>query len=320
MNIPRVRIAHLPTPIELLTGLSTYLRGPSIFVKRDDLTGVGFGGNKIRKLELLLAEAQANGAKTLITTGAVQSNHCRQTAAVAAKYGLACILVLAGAKPVNSSGNYALDQLFGAEIIWTDRESRDVKLKQVFDQAWADGKRPFLIPYGGSSPVGAAAYAIAMQELAEQDIKPDWIVFASSSGGTQAGMVVGAEMTGFLGKILGISVDEPALILRTKVADLANQLCERQNLPYTFRSDQILVNDDFIGPGYGVFTELEKSAIHLFAQKAAILLDPVYTGRAAGGLIELIRTGIIKQDETVLFWHTGGLPALFADPYIHQLF
>ncbi len=320
MNIPRIRIAHLPTPVESLTGLSSYLRGPSILIKRDDLTGIGLGGNKIRKLELLLAEAQGNGAKTLITTGAVQSNHCRQTAAVAAKYGLACILVLAGDEPTHPSGNYALDKLFGAEIVWTDRDTRDTKLNQVFDQAWADGKRPFLIPYGGSSPVGAAAYAIAMQELAEQDIKPDWIVFASSSGGTQAGMVVGAELTGFSGKILGISVDEPAIQLKNKVAELANQLCERQNLAYTFRPDQILVNDDFISPGYGVFTKLEIDAIHLFAQKAAIILDPVYTGRAAGGMIELIRTGFIKKNETVLFWHTGGLPALFADPYISQLF
>ena len=319
MIIPRIRIAHLPTPLEPLPGLSAFLGGPSIIIKRDDLTGVGFGGNKIRKLELLLAEAQANGAEMLITTGAVQSNHCRQTAAVAAKYGLACTLVLAGDKPDQASGNYALDLLFGAEIVWTQRGVRDETLKRMFDEAWQDGKRPFLIPYGGSSPTGAAAFVLAMQELAQQGLNPDWIVFASSSGGTQAGMVVGAKLTGFSGKILGISVDEPAGTLQDKVVELANQLCERHNLPYSFAKEEILINDNFIGPGYGIFTEVEKEAIHLFAQKAAILLDPVYTGRAAGGLIDLIRKGVIKRGETVLFWHTGGLPALFAEPYLHQL-
>ncbi len=320
MNIPRIRIAHLPTPLEPLPGLSAFLGGPSITVKRDDLTGVGFGGNKIRKLELLLAEAQANGAEMLITTGAVQSNHCRQTAAVAAKFGLACTLVLAGDEPSIASGNYALDLLFGANIVWTRRDVRDATLKQVFEDAWQDGKRPFLIPYGGSSPTGAAAYTLAMQELNQQGMDPDWIVFASSSGGTQAGMVVGAKLTGYSGKILGISVDEPAGALQEKVVELANDLCERQNLPYSFTKDEILVNDDFANPGYGVFTEVEKEAIHLFARKAAILLDPVYTGRAAGGLIDLIRKGVIQRNESVLFWHTGGLPALFAEPYINQLF
>lgn len=319
IQIPRLHIAHLPTPVETLPILSAYLGGPTILIKRDDLTGLAFGGNKIRKLELLLAEAQANGARTLITTGAIQSNHCRQTAAVAARYGLECILVLAGTPPERPSGNYALDVLLGAEIVWTDRPNRDKTLQDVFKQAWEGGRRPFLIPYGGSSPTGAVAYALAMEELQRQQIHPDWIIFPSSSGGTQAGMVVGARLTGFQGKILGISVDEPAHQLQSVAAMLANQVCERHRVDARFTADEILVNDEAIQPGYAVMTELERNAIQIFARKSAIFLDPVYTGRAAGVMIEMIRRGDIKTSETVLFWHTGGMPALFAEPYSENL-
>lgn len=319
MNIPRIRIAHLPTPIEHLPGVSAALNGPAILVKRDDLTGVGFGGNKIRKLECLLAEAQANGARLLLTTGAVQSNHCRQTAAVAAKYGLRCRLVLAGEKPEHPSGNYLLDLLMGAEIIWTTKPERDATLKSAFDQAWQAGERPFLIPYGGSSPVGAFGYVLAMQELADQQVQPDWIVFPSSSGGTQAGMALGARITGFQGKILGISIEDKAVELQERVAGLANEMADRLRIPERLAPQDILVNDDYLGKGYGVFGELERSAIQLFAHKAALFLDPVYTGRAAGALMDLIRRGTFKQGETILFWHTGGSPAIFAESYQPEL-
>ena len=194
MMLPRIRIAHLPTPVETMSNLSAFLQGPRLYIKRDDLTGLAMGGNKIRKLEFLLAQAQANGARTLITTGALQSNHCRQTAAVAAKFGLACILVLVGEEPEHPSGNYLIDRLMEAKIIWCQKAERDLNLKETFDQAWADGLRPFLIPYGGSSPVGAIAYSLAIQEMLEQKVNPDWIVFPTSSGGTQAGMMLGARL------------------------------------------------------------------------------------------------------------------------------
>jgi D-cysteine desulfhydrase family pyridoxal phosphate-dependent enzyme len=317
--IPRIKIAQLPTPIEHLANLSGFLGGARIIIKRDDLTGLALGGNKIRKLEFLLAEALANGAKTLITTGAMQSNHCRQTAAVAAKYGLGCILVLVGSAPQEYSGNVLLDRLLGAQIVWCEKPTRDQTLKQTFDQAWADGKRPFLIPYGGSSPVGAVAYSVAIQEMLDQQVNPDWIVFPTSSGGTQAGMVLGARIAGYKGKVLGISVDEPASAFLPVVANLATEAADRLGRKDKFNAEDVFVNDAYIGQGYGVFSPVEKEAIQIFAAKEGILLDPVYTGRAAGGLIDLVRNGYFKREEQVLFWHTGGTPALFAEQYQNQL-
>jgi D-cysteine desulfhydrase family pyridoxal phosphate-dependent enzyme len=314
-NLPRLRFAHLPTPVEPLTGVSTALQGPNLWVKRDDQTGLAFGGNKTRKLELLVAEARANGARTLITTGAVQSNHCRQTAAAAARFGFDCILVLAGEKPARFSGNLLLDQLFGAEVVWCDSSGRQQALKDTFEAAWEAGRRPYLVPYGGSSTTGAAAYALALQELLEQEQRPDWIVFASSSGGTQAGLVVGAHLFGFQGKILGISVDQPARELKTRVAQLATETADFLGEKARFSADEILVNDDYLGEGYGVMGTPERQAIQLFARKDGLLLDPVYTGRAAAGLIDLARKGFFASGASVLFWHTGGTPALFADRY-----
>lgn len=320
--IPRVRFAHLPTPLEPMPRLTAALGGPKLWIKRDDQTGLAIGGNKTRKLEFLVAQAQANGAKTLITAGAVQSNHCRQTAAAAAHFGLNCILVLAGKKPDQVSGNFLLDQLLGAEIVWTERPVRDLTLKQTFDKAWEDGRRPHLIPYGGSSPAGAAGYAYAVKELVEQCVDsslriavPDWIVFPSSSGGTHAGLAGGVKLFPTPSKVLGISVDEPADVLKTRVADIANQMLQLFDAPITLQAQDILVNADFIGPGYGVLTAAEKEAVQLFARTEGILLDPVYTGRAAAGMIDMIRKGAFKKDENVLFWHTGGSPALFAAQY-----
>jgi D-cysteine desulfhydrase family pyridoxal phosphate-dependent enzyme len=313
--LPRLKIAHLPTPIEPLPHLSDALHGPRLFVKRDDQTGLALGGNKTRKLEFLVAEAQANGARTLITAGAGQSNHCRQTAAAAARFGLDCILVLTGEPPAIMSANSLLDQLLGAEIIWTERQAREQTLQHTFEKAWEQGRRPYLIPYGGSNPTGAAAYALAMQELLEQDFHPDWIVFASSSGGTQAGMVVGAHLFGFTGRVLGISVDEPQDVLQKRVASLATATAEVLGHPISFEPQEILVNADYLGGGYGVMGDTEREAIHLFAKTEGLLLDPVYTGRAAAGMVDLIQGEHFKPEETVLFWHTGGTPALFADRY-----
>jgi D-cysteine desulfhydrase family pyridoxal phosphate-dependent enzyme len=290
-----------------------------VLVKRDDLTGLAFGGNKTRKLEYLVARARESGAQTLITTGAVQSNHCRQTAAAAARSGFQCILVLSGTFPGDKSGNLLLDHLLGAEIVWTNQRDRDSALREVFEEAQAAGKNPFLIPYGGSSPAGAIAYAYALQELLNQDIQPDWILFASSSGGTQAGLLVGARLFGYTGRILGISVDQPASILTGRVKELAQQTAAYLGEKMTFSEEEIMVNDQFLGGGYGVMGDIELEAIQLFARLEGLLLDPVYTGRAAGGLISLVRSGFFKPGQKILFWHTGGTPALFADPYRGKL-
>jgi 1-aminocyclopropane-1-carboxylate deaminase/D-cysteine desulfhydrase-like pyridoxal-dependent ACC family enzyme len=207
-EISRLHFAHLPTHIEELPRLTEYLSGPRIFIKRDDQTGLAFGGNKTRKLEFLVAEALEQGAGTLISGGALQSNHCRQTAAAAARFGLDCTLVLSGEMPDEPSANLLLDQLFGAEIVTVaDRAYRDQTLQETFDKAVAAGKKPYLVPYGGSSPTGALGYAFAVQEFMEQNIHPDWMVFGTSSGGTHAGLVLGHRVFGFQGKVLGISID-----------------------------------------------------------------------------------------------------------------
>lgn len=314
-QIARIEFAHLPTPVERLPRLSEYLGGPELLIKRDDQTGLATGGNKTRKLEYLLAEAQNLGADTLVTTGAVQSNHCRQTAAAAARGGFDCILVLAGERPDMVSGNLLLDQLYGAEIVWTTREARDETLQQVVAETSAAGLSPYLVPYGGSNATGACSYAFAIQELLMQGVQADWIVFASSSGGTQAGMVVGAHLFEFSGQVLGISIDEQAEVLQERIAGLASAVADFLGEDLTFSSQDIRVNADYLGGGYGVVSEMEREAIRLFARNEGILLDPVYTGRAAGGMIDLIRKGYFSSDETVLFWHTGGIPALFAEKY-----
>jgi D-cysteine desulfhydrase family pyridoxal phosphate-dependent enzyme len=299
--------------------LSAALKGPKLWVKRDDQTGLAMGGNKIRKLEFVLAEAQGHGARTLVTVGAAQSNHCRQTAALAAKFGLGCILVLSGEPPAYPDGNFLLDELFGAEIVWTSREERDAVLKSTFEQAWADGRRPHLIPLGASNPTGALGYAYAFDELMQQEVHPDWIVVASSSAGTQAGLVLGARRAGWSGKVLGISIDHSAADLQQQVAVLASEASGRFSASLDFSPGEILVNADYLGGGYGVLGEPERKAIRLFARHEGLLLDPVYTGRAAAGMIDLIRQGFFSPQEQVLFWHTGGAPALFAGRYAGQL-
>ena len=193
--VSRIHFAHLPTPIEELPRLSQKLGGPRIFVKRDDQTGLAFGGNKTRKLEFLIAEAKECGASSLISGGAIQSNHCRQTAAAAARFGFQCTLVLTGEMPQHPSANILLDQLFGATIINVpDRKDRDRVLQETFDQAKAKGEKPYLVPYGGSSPTGALGYAFAIDEFLKQGLEADWIVFGTSSGGTHAGFVLGQRV------------------------------------------------------------------------------------------------------------------------------
>jgi len=320
VTIPRLNFAHLPTPIETLPRLSEALGGPRLLIKRDDQTGLAFGGNKTRKLEFLVAEARDRGAKTLISGGALQSNHCRQTAAAAARFGFECTLVLTGDIPEQPSANLLLDQLFGAQVVYvSDRKDRDRILQQTFDHAAEKGMKPYLVPYGGSSPTGALGYAFAMKELMDQNVHADWIVFATSSGGTHAGLVLGQRVFGYKGKVLGFSIDESEEWLRTHVSELASSASEKLGNRIEFTPDEVLANADYCKAGYGVLAEPEREAIHLFARHEGILLDPVYTGRAAAGMIDLIRKEFFKKDETVLFLHTGGQPALFANEYANKV-
>lgn len=315
----RVKLAHLPTSLHPLERLGKHLNGPTLYIKRDDETGLATGGNKARKLEFLVAEALAQNCDHLVTVGAAQSNHCRQTAAAAAQYGLGCSLVLKGSEPPTKTGNLLLDDLLGAHNYWTnDRETSKV-MAEVAAELRTMGRKPYTIPLGGSNVVGATGYVLAMQELTAQltaaSINIDFIVVASGSGGTQAGLVLGAEVYGFRGQVLGISVSAEAAALTTQVAALVTATATHLGLGTLSLADKVHVNDDYLGDGYGIISETEREALHMVAQLEGIVLDPVYTGRAMGGLIDLIRWGAFTRGQSILFWHTGGTAALsaFAD-------
>lgn len=317
--LPRFHLAEFPTPIHHLKALSKACNGPALYMKRDDLTSLGMGGNKTRKLEFLIGEALEQGKDTLVTAGGIQSNHCRLTAAAARKAGLDCHLVLNGTPPENPNGNLLLDKIFGATVHYCDRKVRDERLDQVADELAAMGKKPYVIPVGGSNSTGSVGYVNAVLELSEQleemQIKPDAIVFATSSGGTQAGLTLGAKLTGFKGEVLGISIDQtktgdepfPPLL-----AEIANATSRRIGSDIRLKEEDFSLNCDYLGAGYAMPGELEFNAIRDLALHEGILLGPVYTARAMGGLMDLIKKGCFTKEQTVLFWHTGGTPELFA--------
>ncbi len=313
-HIREVDLGFFPTPLHPLPRLSAMLDGPEIWIKRDDQTGLATGGNKTRKLRLLVADALAQGADTLITGGAIQSNHCRQTAAAAAQFGLECHLVLRGTRPPLLNGNLLLDHLMGAHMHFVpDKPAMQARMESLVDELRAGGKHPYLIPYGGSNVLGAAAYALAVQELISQLGKMtfDAIVFASSSGGTQAGLVAGQRLFGLPGEIVGISVDEPREVLSERVARLATEALDFFGHNSTVAPEEIQVEDGFRGGGYAVVGDLERDAIRTLARTEGVLLDPVYTGRAFGGLLALIRGGRWRKGQRILFWHTGGTAGIF---------
>ena len=320
-SLPRTALGFLPTPLHPLPNLSARLGGPALWVKRDDQTGLATGGNKTRKLEYLLGEAQAAGADTLITIGAPQSNHARQTAAAAAKAGLKAALVLRGSAPAERTGNILIDDLIGAEVFWAGARGDDDALNAVAAELRARGQKPYVIPLGGSNPIGAVGYVTAMLELVEQakaaDVYFDAIVFATSSGGTHSGLVLGDWLASSTDRIVGISVDHPASALVPRLIDLAAATADHIGLSVNFSAADFEVNDHYLGGGYAIMGEPEREAIQLCAQTEGLLVDPVYTGRAMAGLIDLIRQGEFKAGQKVLFWHTGGTPALFA--YVKQL-
>lgn len=320
-SLPRYPLADLPSPIHALKRLSAHLGGPAILMKRDDMTGLALGGNKVRKLEFLVAEAIGMHADTLITAGAAQSNHCRQTAAAAARAGLRCDLVLGGTAPRVPGGNLLLDNLLGARIHWAGGDRKGETLGEIAADLRREGRRPCVIPYGGSSPLGAAGYVTGMAEAVHQlgieKRRTDAIVFASSSGGTHAGLIVGGRLSGYRGRIIGVCVEKGEAVqgeIESRIIEIARG-CAGLMGAADLMDDPPPVNLDrrFAGEGYGVVGPGEREAMKLLARLEGVLLDPVYTAKAMGGLIEMIARGEFSRNETVLFWHTGGTPALFAE-------
>jgi D-cysteine desulfhydrase len=316
-KLPRTKLGFFPTPITELKRISGHLNGPRIYIKRDDLSGLAFGGNKTRKLEYLIADAITNGYDTVITGGAEQSNHCRQTAAAAVSCGLECHLVLGGNETPAPTGNLLIDKLLGVKIHWTGEFRKGEKIPDIANQLRIAGRKPYIIPYGGSNPIGVYGFIEAMGELnnqlSETKLNIDHIIFASSSGGTHAGMILGKEIYNIGANLIGIEIDkaEDEGPYINRLLKLVNQTSEFIELNRFFNKLEIILRKEYLGDGYGIVGELERSAIKLLAEKEGILVDPVYTGRALGGLIDMIEKKEFMKSENVLFWHTGGTPALF---------
>ena len=316
-SYPKVDLGFLPTPVVELSRLGSYLNGPRILMKRDDLTGLAFGGNKTRKLEFILQDALSKGCDAIITAGAAQSNHCRQTAAAAAYLQLECHLLLGGEEPDKSNGNLLLDRLLGAQIHWTGENRKGEDIPRVNDLLKSKGKTPYIVPYGGSNELGAYAFSRALVELEDQMDAGQLthIVFASSSGGTHAGLMLGKALLKRKYELVGINIDKDeidGLNLDDHIIRLANKTNDAINADIRINANELILDDRYVGDGYGVVGKLETEAIRLLARHEGILMDPVYTGRAMGAMIDMVRSGELTREDTVLFWHTGGTPSLFS--------
>ena len=329
-HFPRLHFAHLPTPLEPLERISGLLGGPNIWIKRDDCTGLSSGGNKTRKLEFLMADAVERGADTVITQGATQSNHARQTCAIAAKLGFDCHILLEDRTGYQDeayahNGNVLLDQLHGASISVRPADSdMDAEMEQLVQQLRDEGKAPYPIPGGGSNGTGALGYVNAAFELThqanERSLRIDHLVHATGSAGTQAGLVVGMEAMHSRIPVYGVSVRAEKQKQEDKVYDLAHRTAELMGLsPDLVARDKIVANSDYVGEGYGLPTDSMIEAVKMLASYEGILLDPVYSGKGFAGLIDLIRKGHFKKDENIVFLHTGGSVSLFAYPNIFDL-
>jgi L-cysteate sulfo-lyase len=326
-RFPRIRITHAPTPLEPMRRLTALLGGPDLWIKRDDCTGLASGGNKTRKLEYLMADALAKGADTIITQGATQSNHARQTAAIAAKLGLRCHLILEDRTgyrhdDYRNSGNVFLDRLLGAQFSEVPAGTdMDQAMEALAARLNDDGRRPYVVPGGGSNAVGALGYVTCALELAGQannaGLAIDCLVTATGSAGTQAGLVAGMEggRTGI--PVLGIGVRAPKLAQEEKVFQLAVQTAELLGVAGAVRREAVVANCDYVGEGYGVPTPGMIEAVTLVARTEGILLDPVYSGKAMAGLIDLVRRGELRKGQNVVFLHTGGAVGLYG--YLHAL-
>ena len=314
-DVPRIVLAQYPTPVEDMVRLRAALGGgPRLLIKRDDTISFGCGGNKVRKLELVVAAAMAAGADTLITAGGVQSNHARVTAAVAARVGMKCVLVLNGAPPAQRpTGNARLMELFGARIEYvSSRAERATRMDEVAAELTVRGQRPFVIPLGASTPLGTLGFVLAVDELLSQIDPPDAIVVASSSGGTQAGICGGLTLVAAPTRVIGVSADDPA----DEITRVSQRLCTDAlallGLNGAPNLASLEVDDTFVGAGYGQATEASRQAAELLARTEGLAVDPVYTAKALACLISYVREARFAADQTVLFWHTGGIPGLFA--------
>ncbi|MBC2849948.1 D-cysteine desulfhydrase [Cetobacterium sp. 8H] len=321
-KFPRRRYTEGVTPIEKLENFSKALGGPTIYIKRDDLLGLTSGGNKTRKLEFLMADAIAQGADTILTCGAVQSNHCRLTLAAAVKEGLKCQLILEervpGSYKPEGSGNNFLFNLLGVEKTYVVPGGSDMlgELEKLAEKLKAEGKKPYIVPGGGSNPIGSTGYVACAQEIMDQlfdlGINIDHMVCPSGSAGTHAGIVAG--MTGINANIpvTGVSVNRSKEIQTDAVWNLAKATAERVGVHGEITRDLVQVTDEYVGPGYSLPSDEMVEAVQLLARIEGILLDPVYTGKVMAGLIGMIREGKFKKEDNVLFLHTGGSPALYA--------
>ena len=320
-RFPRVRLFPTPTPLEKLANLSRHLGGPEIWIKRDDCTVVATGGNKVRKLEWLVGEAQAQGATHLVTQGAVQSNHVRQTAAVAARFGMKCTALLEHRIDTNdrdylNSGNVLLDRLFDTAIEYRPGGAdMNAEAEAKGEALRAAGERAYVIPGGGSNRVGALGYVSCAQELMQQademGLRIDRVVTATGSAGTQAGLVVGLEGSNAGVPVLGIGVRLPKDRQEANVHRLAEATADYVGMRGGIARSAVVANCDYVGPGYGQPTPGMTEAVLMLARLEGVLLDPVYSGKAMAGLIDLIRKGEIRKGETVVFLHTGGAVGLF---------
>ncbi len=312
-RVPTVALAPAVTAVEEMRRLASALGfGGRLLVKRDDTIGFAFGGNKVRKLRYVAAEAQRQHADALVTSGGVQSNHARVTAATAARLGMRCVLVANGAPPARPTANALLDRLLGAEVRYVaNREERAPAMQQAADDLRREGHRPFVIPIGASTPLGALGYVDAMRELLQQIDPPDVIVHSTSSGGTQAGLVAGCALAGAATRVIGISADEPSAALERQIRDILDGIGPLLGTDRVGAA-RVEVDDRFVGEGYGIPTAESRAAIEMTARTEAIFLDPTYTAKAMAGLIAWIRAGAFTSSQTVLFWHTGGQVGLFA--------
>ena len=315
-EFPSLSLAEFPTPIEELKRLRSELgSGARIFAKRDDAISFGFGGNKVRKLAIVAGQAIADGADALITIGGIQSNHARATAATAAKLGLRCHLVASGAPPDRLTGNALLDALLGAEVEYVAARSERVPaMRRAAERMRASGGRPAEIPLGASTPEGALGFVRAVGEMLQQGIRPDIIVHATSSGGTQAGLVAGCALHGLTTRVIGVSADDPAADVERQVRSIiaGMQALIGSPLADIARDVPFEVDDTFVGDGYGVPTPASVEAQRLAARTEALFVDHTYTAKAFAALIARLRDGRVPNDATVLFWHTGGQVGLFA--------
>ncbi|HEY3382931.1 MAG TPA: D-cysteine desulfhydrase family protein [Vicinamibacterales bacterium] len=316
-SIPRLALAHYPTPIEELSRLRDAIGGgPNLLIKRDDALSFGFGGNKVRKLEMVVARAQADGADTLITTGGVQSNHARVTAAAAARLGMRCVIVANGTPPERLSGNALLDALFGAEIQYVaSRAERAPTMAATAERLRLEGHRPVVIPLGASTPLGALGFVKAIGELVSQmPSPPDYIFHSTSSGGTQAGLVAGCALHAVATRVIGISADETVAGIQSTVHSIIEGMGEMLNIDgrALAAARPIEADDRFVGDGYGIPSQASREAQSLLARSQALVVDHTYTAKALAGMIGWIREGRIAAHETVLFWHTGGQVGIFA--------